>query len=299
MRSIWKGVLSFGLVTVPVRLYTATESKDVHLRYLHGACAAPVQYRKVCSACGQEVQPQDLTLGYETAPDAFIVLDQEELGALPAGPDHTVEIEHFVPLHSVDPMFLAKAYYLEPQPGGQKAYQLLHRAMAEEDRAAVVRLSLRRRERWAIVRAGEAGVLHLETLLDADEVRPPNQLQVGDAVQLRPGELELARDLVRALASSFKPEENPDRYREALTALIERKVAGGEAVAYRRQEESAKVIDLMEALRASLASAGGEPDEPPSQTVRTKGRGRRVQSDSPAPPPPPRSHAGTRGRSGV
>jgi DNA end-binding protein Ku len=255
-------------------------------------------YRKVCSACGEEARPDTIALGYEAGPDTFVVLSEEELGSLPGGPDHSVEIERFVPRHSVDPLFLAKAYYLEPAPGGHKAYQLLRRAMDEEGRAAVVRIALRQRERWALVRAGEAGVMHLETLLDADEVRSAGAIEVGEEAALRPGELELARDLVRTLAAEFHPEDSPDRYREALTALIERKVAGGEARTA-PQAESAKVIDLMQALRQSLEAAGpgaggasaGAAAEP------TEGRGRRGRREPIA--PPPRTHAGARGGAGV
>ena len=262
-------------------------------------CKAPIQYRKVCTLCGQEVSADTIALGYEAGPDTFVVLAEEELNALPSGPDHTVEIERFVPVGSVDPLFLAKAYYLEPAPGGHKAYQLLRRAMGEEGRAAVVRIALRQRERWALVRPGRAGVLHLETLLDADEVRPADQVQVGEEPALRAGELELARDLVRALASEFHPEDSPDRYREALTTLIERKVAAGEARTAPR-EESRKVIDLMQALRQSLAAAGegGPVDAPAEGASAGKGRGRRARADA-AVPPPPRTHAGTRGGAGV
>jgi len=298
LRSLWKGVLSFGLVTVPVRLYAATESKDVRMRYLHATCAAPVQYRKVCSACGQEVSPDEMGLGVEAAPDTFVLLREEELDALPRGPEHVVEIERFVPIDSVEPLFFAKTYYLEPAPGGAKAYQLLHQAMADEGRSAVVRIMLRRRERWALVRAGTSGVLHLETLLDADEVRPAGEIQVGEAAALRPGELDLARDLVRALAAPFRPEDNPDRYREALTALVGNKMAAGETARAPHREESAKVIDLMEALRASLASAQPDAREPAAVGPGGEGRGRRAASD-PAPPPPPRSYARPRGGGAV
>ena len=256
-----------------------------------------IQYRKVCSACGEEVQPESIVLGYEAGPDTFVVLNDEELNALPTGPDRTVEIERFVPLHSVDPLFLAKAYYLEPAPGGHKAYQLLRRAMDEEGRAAVVRIALRQRERWALVRAGDAGVMHLETLLDADEVRAAAQIQVGEEAALRPGELELARDLVRALAADFRPEDSPDRYREALTKLIEDKMAGGEVRSAPR-EETGRVIDLMQALRQSLAATGTDGAGPPAASedaaTSAKGRGRRARTEPPV-PPPPRSHAGTRG----
>lgn len=261
--------------------------------------SCPVTYRKVCSLCGEEVTPDAIALGYEAGSETFVLLKEEELNALPTGPDHTVEIERFVPLHSVDPLFLAKAYYLEPAPGGHKAYQLLRRAMDEEERAAVVRIALRQRERWAIVRAGEGGVMHLETLLDADEVRSAAQVQVGEEVALRAGELELARDLVRALAAEFHPEDSPDRYREALTALIERKMAGGEARTAPRAE-SRKVIDLMQALRQSLVATGdgGPSDRAPEGPSAKEGRGRRARSESTV-PPPPRTHAGTRGGAGL
>lgn len=303
MRSLWKGALSFGLVTIPVRLYAATENRDVHLRYLHQACSAPVQYRKVCSACQSEVEADQIVLGYETSPGTFAIVRDEELEHLPTGPDHTVEIEQFVPLRSIDPIFLARAYYLEPQPGGHKAYQLLHRAMADEDRVAVVRISLRRRERWAAVRPGEAGVLHLETLLDADEVRSPKELSLGEPQELRPGELDLAQTLVRTLSAEFHPEENPDRYRAALEALIARKVQAQETVvAAHAEKERARVIDLMDALRASLESAstaGSRPD-PGAVDVELKPRTRKGGSPRGAkprtPPPPPRTHAGTGGR---
>lgn len=306
MRSLWKGVLSFGLVTIPVRLFAATENRDVHLRYLHQPCSAPVQYRKVCSACGQEVDSDKIVLGYEASPGTFVTVRDEELEHLPSGPDHTVEIERFVPAHSIDPIFLAKAYYLEPQPGGHKAYQLLHQAMRSEKRAAVVRISLRRRERWAAVRPGQGGILHLETLLDADEVRPSKDLSIGEIQELRPGELELAKTLIEALAAEFHPEENPDRYRAALEALIAQKVEAHETTTSApAQAERARVIDLMEALRASVQAAGADqagltrnaPD--PDLKPRTRKGGSSRGAKPRTPPPPPRTHAGTGGRGSI
>lgn len=284
MRSLWKGVLSFGLVAIPVRLYAATESRDVRLHYLHAPCAAPVSYRKVCTACGAEVRPEDLALGYQAGPERFVVLEEEDLARLPIGPENAVEIERFVPTGAVDPVFLAKAYYLEPQPGGHKAYRLLHRALVAEGRVAVVRIALRRRERWAVVRAGGEGVLHLETLLDADEVRPAAGVEVGGEVALRAGEVDLARRLVQSLAAEFDPLDNPDRYRQALTALIERKVAAGETRAASAGPESREVIDLMEALRASLGEDAAEDGPAPAATAASEGRRSRGRTGGPVPP---------------
>ena len=307
MHSLWKGALSFGLVTIPVRLYAATENRDVHLKYLHQPCSAPVKYRKVCSACGQEADSDHIALGYEASPGTFVILREEELENLPSGPDHTVEIERFVPLDRIDPVFLARAYYLEPQPGGHKAYQLLHQAMSAEGRAAIVRISLRRRERWAVVRSGQAGVLHLETLLDADEVRPPTNVSVGEREPLRPGELELAQTLVETLSADFRPEENPDRYRAALEALIAKKVEARETETPASvQVEHARVIDLMDALRASLQAAAngnhpaaqtqGQGDEALKPRTRKGGSHRGAKSRT---PPPARPHAGAGGRGSI
>jgi DNA end-binding protein Ku len=302
VRSLWKGVLSFGLVSIPVRLYAATEQRDVHLRYLHQPCAAPIQYRKVCTACGQEVPPEQIVLGYEASPGTFVLLREEELAALPSGPDHSVEIERFVPQDHIDPIFLDRAYYLEPQPGGHKAYQLLYRAMAAENRVAVVRIALRRRERWAAVRPGSSGVLHLETLLDADEVRPAREIAVGEPAELRPGELDLAQTLVRTLSAEFHPEDNPDRYRAALESLIAQKLEAREtATPQVAQAERARVIDLMEALRASIQEAGAErsailsqTDGPTPSRQRKGGTARAAKSRTP--PPPARTHAGAGSR---
>jgi DNA end-binding protein Ku len=283
VRSLWKGVLSFGLVSIPVRLYAATESRDVHLRYLHLPCAAPVRYRKVCTACGREVEEEELGMGYEAQPGVFVPIAREELKALDPGPDHAIEMERFVPVGSVDPVFLAKAYYLEPQPGAQRAYQLLHRALSEEERAAVVRLSLRQRSRWALVRPGDAGVLHLDTLLDADEVRPATAIQVGPPAQVRDAEVDLARHLVRTLAAEFRPQDNPDRYRKALEELIARK-AQTQALRPAAAPEAARVVDLMEALRASLRAVGEEGKDTASARRAGKGKGRAAREVAASPP---------------
>jgi DNA end-binding protein Ku len=283
VRSLWKGVLTFGLVVIPVKLYPATESRDVRMRYLHAADHGPIQYRKVCAQCGQTVPPEEVVLGVETQPGVFVTFREEELAELPSGPAHTVEIERFVPDASVDALFFQKAYYLEPEAAGQKAYALLHRAMQEEGRSAMVRITLRRRERWALVRAREGPVLVLETLLDADEVRPASQLRLPEEVEVKPVEERLARDLIQSLATDFRPEEHPDRYREALEEWVRQKAAEHPATLPTAAE--GKVVDLMEALRASLSDRQRPPSpEPaPPEEVRTGHAPRRRRS---------RAHAG-------
>lgn len=288
MRSLWRGAISFGLVAVPVRLFAATESRDVKFRLLHTPCLAPVQYRKACTACGREVAPEQLTYGVEAAPGEFVAVSEEELAQLPRGPEKSVEIEHFVPDGSVDAVFLAKAYYLEPEVAGRKAYALLHRVMRTQGRAAVARITLRKRERWALVRAGTEGALVLETLLDADEVRSPTELTLPEDGAVRPAEEALATQLVEALATNFTPEDNPDRYREALDALIAEKLSNP-----RREPSpaaaSAKVVDLMEALRASLE------ERKAASTTKPEEEGDRGDAQRPT----ASAHAGARGGSAV
>ena len=380
MRSLWKGVISFGLVNIPVRMYRAVEERGVHFRQLHARCGTPIRYRRWCPRCDVEVAPQDIARGYEYAPDRFVLITDEELAGLPLPTARAVEILDFVHLHEIDPIYFERTYYLEPAEGGEKAYRLLRRAMDLRGCVAVAKVALRHKETLACLRTYRARVLALATMAYPDEIRPIEALPafatlagpeeravpagggpgaaagngtaprepagppgghgipaataagpgryatpwpaggttapdgartgvsgspagdgappgrpgappgngVASAAAAAPGgergawgpaarphgdgvggggdgagrepatpagaavdrELELALHLIDRLTTAFDPRRYRDRYREALLAVVERKLAGREEVVV--QPEPAPVIDLMEALRASL-----------------------------------------------
>ncbi len=257
MRSFWKGAITFGLVTIPIRLYVATESKDPTLHYLHAADNAPVRYQKVCSLCGSALDRSDIVLGYEFSPGRYVPVPEEELKELQTGDRHAAEILAFVPGDSLDPIFFAKAYYAEPLDGADKPYALLRQAMAKSGRVALARLTLRTRPVLGLIRLHETGALLLETLFDPDEVRDASELTIPEAAQVGEKELSLAMTLVDALAGPFEPAQVPDTYRHALEDLLARKAE----VALATQPEevpTGKVVDLMAALEASIARAREE-----------------------------------------
>lgn len=224
VRSMWQGTIAFGLVSIPVKLYTASEDKDPHLRYLHKACLAPVRYRKVCSQCDVEVSDAELGLGYEHSPGHYVLVEREELQEI-AGPDlkRRIEILQFPGISELDPVYFLKPYFVEPQPGGHRAYQLLRQALQEAGRAALCRLQLRQRPRLAVLRDYAEQSLVLETMHAPDEVRNVQELDLGGAVEPSEAEVRLASALVDTLKGPFEPAVHRDSYREALTGLLERK----------------------------------------------------------------------------
>jgi DNA end-binding protein Ku len=257
MRSFWKGAISFGLVNIPVRLYTATESRDPQLHYLHAPCMAPVQYRKVCSACGVEVPKDELILGAETD-RGYVPLTRQEVAELDVGERQTVAILQFLRPDELDPIYLQRHYYLEPTGGGGKAYALLRAAMEEEGAVGLCRLRLRAKPTLALLRPYEGRVLALDTLFDPDEVRRVDTLETP-RLEASDKERELARSLIRTLTAPFVPEEHEDAYRQALERLIAAKAP----VAAPAAPETAPV-DLLEVLRASLAEVSGEGSRVPA-----------------------------------
>lgn len=265
MHSLWKGAVSFGLVHVPVRLYTATESKDLKFRFLHRECHTPVRYEKVCPTCGREVAPEEIVRGYEYEPGRFVLIEDEDLARLPAAEGRSIDILDFVDLGEVDPIYFEKAYYLEPQPGGEKPYALLRQAMQETGKVAVARVALRARYSLALIRARQ-DILVLESLFYPDEVRSTEGLAgIGAPVNLHPNEIKMANTLISNLASPFEPGKYDDEYRQELLKLVEQKVAGQEVAAAPTAAAAAptgQVIDLMEALRASIAAAKAKTPEP-------------------------------------
>ncbi len=252
-QSVWKGSISFGLVSIPVRLFSATEEKDISFRQVHREDGGRIRYKRVCSVDGEEVAYADIAKGYELPDGEMVVLDDDDFANLPISSSRSVEVLSFVPAEQIDAVQMSKPYYCDPT-GDVKPYILLRDALEKADRVAVVKVALRQRERLAMLRARE-GVLVLQTLLWPDEVREP-KLGLDDDVKIREQELAMAESYITALSGDFEPEEFTDGYRGALEEVIDAKVAGREVVAPAAEPESSgQVVDLMDALRRSVAEA--------------------------------------------
>jgi DNA end-binding protein Ku len=271
VRSIWKGAVSFGLVTIPVKLYSATEERDVSFHQVHRADGGRIRYKRVCQVCNEEVQYADIAKGWETAAGEVVVLTDEDFADLPLSSSRAVEVLQFVPLEQVDPIYFAKSYYLEPDKAGIKPYVLLRDALERSGKVAVVKVALRQRESLATLRVRD-GVFVLETMLWPDEVRTPDFAFLDEDVDVRPQELSMAESLIETLAGEFEPEQYTDRYREALQDLISAKVEGREVVQPEVAEQPSTVVDLMSALRASVeqarASRAGESTAKPKKAAK-------------------------------
>lgn len=270
MRSLWKGNIAFGLITIPIRLYKATESKDLPFHQYHKEDMGPVRYKKVCEICQKELHQEDIVMGYEITPGQVILLEESDLASISGMDPHTIEILGFVLLSDVDPVYFKAAYYIEPQEGSQKPYALLRAAMVESRLAGLCRLMFRRKDVLALIRPRSQAGLFLETLHDADEIRVPEGLRLDSAVQLTEKEMELARVLVSSLLEKFEPEKQADQYREKLHKLIAHKKLELPVTAV--SPERGGVIDLMDALRASIAEveASHEPVKTDARKKRSK-----------------------------
>lgn len=254
-QSIWKGAISFGLVSIPVRLYSATDEKDISFRQVHRDDGGRIRYKRVCSVDGEEVPYGDIAKGYELPDGEMIVLDDEDFANLPITSSRAVEVLSFVPAEQVDAVQLGKAYFCDPTGGDVKPYVLLRDSLEKADKIAIVKVALRQRERLAMLRARD-GVLVLQTLLWPDEVREVRFDFLDQEVTVRPQELAMAESYISALSADFDPSEYSDHYREALESVIEAKAAGRELTAPVEQAAaSGQVVDLMEALRRSVAEA--------------------------------------------
>ncbi len=252
MRAIWKGAVSFGLIYVPVKLYAATEQKDIKFNYLHEKCKTPVQYRRFCPNCQTEVPMEEIVRGYEYEKGKYVILDKEDFGQeAPAGAGKNVEILDFVDLAEIDPVYYEKAYYLAPGDGGAKVYELLRRAMEETNKVAVARVVIRSRESLAALRVS-GGTLVMSTMHYPDEIRQAGVLpEMNYQVSLHDNEVKMAVNLINNLSAEFRPEKYTDTYRQKLMEVIQSKITG-EAVEVPARPETGKVVDLMEALKASI-----------------------------------------------
>lgn len=267
MRPIWKGHLTFGLVTIPIKLYTATDAKDIRFRLLHKSCMTPIQNKRYCPYHEEIVEWNDVVRGFEYAKGKFVPLTDEELENVPLDTAGTVSVSAFVDLAEIDPIYYERSYYLAPDEGGQKAFRLLHDTLEESSRIAVGKVVIREKEHLVSVRPLN-GAMVMATLFYADEVRSTEDIpELPAQAKIHPNEKKMALQLVEGMASSFDPAQFQDEYREALQKVINAKVEGEPIAAPEAKE--AKVVDLMEALRRSLQATRKEAE--PSR------RGRRAR----------------------
>ncbi|XVQ84787.1 Ku protein [Microbispora siamensis] len=274
MRSIWKGAISFGLVTIPVKLYSATEQKDVTFHQVHREDGGRIKYKRVCSVDGEEVPYSDIAKGYELATGEMVVLTDEDFADLPLTTSRRIDVLQFTPADQIDPIYFAKSYYLEPDGQGAKPYVLLRDALERSGQVAVVKVALRQRESLAALRVRD-GVFVLETMLWPDEIREADFGFLEEDVDVRPQELKMAESLIETMVADFDPAEYKDAYREALQEVIEAKVAGKEVVAPEAPAEAGPAVDLMAALRASVEAAkrerqGATAAKSPSRAAKAK-----------------------------
>ena len=254
-RPIWTGAISFGLVNVPVKLFTAVDRKTVRFNQLNAKTGVRIAQKRVDPSTGEEVPYEDIVKGYEIGPDRYVLIEPGDLEAIEPKKTRMVEIEDFVDLAEIDPIYYDHPYYLVPDKGAEKAYKLLLEAMRETDKVALGRVVIRSKEYLVAVRP-KGDLLAMETMLFADEVVPPERLDDALPGEVEAGarELKMAKQLVESLSGPFEPEKYSDEYREAVLRLIEQK-AEGKAIAVQPEEEPQAVPDLMAALEASIAAA--------------------------------------------
>lgn len=249
-RSIWKGAITFGLITIPVGLYTAVEEKDFRFNQLHGKDNGRIKYKRVCSVCDEEVSFDEIVKGYEFEKGNYVVFTEEEMDAIPADSIKAIDVVSFVPLEEIDPVYFQKPYYVAPEPSGVKAYKLLEKAMHDSGRIGIAKVTLREKERLATLRVRD-GIFILETMNWPDEIRVPEFPELDKNVEIRPQELAMAKSLIENLSDNFQPDEFHDTYRERLEAAVEAKIEG-QQVAIEPTKEPTQILDLMEALKASV-----------------------------------------------
>jgi len=299
MRAIWKGAVSFGLVSIAVKLYSATEEKNIRFNQVHREDGGRIKYQRVCSIDGEEVPYDDIAKGYDLGGGQMVILTDDDFADLPLSSSRAIDVLEFVPAEQVDPILFAKAYYLEPEGAATKPYVLLRDALVESERVAIVKVALRQREQLATLRVRD-GVMVLNTMLWPDEIRPAEFTFLEDDVKVRPAELSMASSLIDSMTGDFDPDEFTDDYREALQRVIDAKVSGQEITEPEPEHvKPTAAIDLMAALKASVdrakaargergsvkpseptpitaaksakkAAASASPDEAPAKSTRAK-----------------------------
>lgn len=282
MRSIWKGSVAFGLVNVPVKVYSATEDHDLKFHQVHAQDNGRIKYQRMCDECGEAVEYRDIAKAYEADSGQTVVITDEDIATLPEERSHEIDVLEFVPATEIDPLMYDRSYFLEPDGKSTKSYVLLAKALAATDRVAIVHFALRNKTRLAalrIKRFGKRDVMVVHTLLWPDEIRDPAFPSLGEDVEVRAPELKMAGQVVESMAGDFNPDQYTDTYQEQLQILVESKLSGGQAFATAeapaRIDDSDDVSDLLAKLEASVRrrreqSAGATPAQPAKKSPAKK-----------------------------
>jgi DNA end-binding protein Ku len=266
--SIGSGTISFGLVSIPVKMFSAASSAGVSFNMLHAKCGSRIRQQTFCPVCNVVVDRAELVKGYEFVKDQYVRVSDDELKALEGEASKLIDIAEFVPLDKVDPIYFEKTYYLGPDKGGEKAYRLLSDAMTASERVALAKFVMRGKESLVLIRAAQGGLM-LHTMYFADEVRSFAEIDKGASAKIKDGEMALAQQLIDGLSNAeFEPERYADEYRQRVLELVDSKVEGKEIIAAGPPVQRAQVIDLMEALKESLAKHAPTEKKPPAKVAR-------------------------------
>jgi DNA end-binding protein Ku len=273
MHTVWKGAISFGLVHVPVKMFSATEDKDISLRMIHKVCNTPLSYIRKCNSCETEVEWADIVKGFEYEAGRFVIFDKEELEKLSGEVNKEIKILDFVNLTDIDPVYFQKTYYLAPAETGANAYNLLLESMRQTGKIGIAKVSIRSKSSMAAIRVID-NCIAMETIFYPDEIRPISQVpNLPDKMNVNEKELTMAKMLIEQLSTPFEPEKYTDDYRTAMLDAIQQKVSG-EEVHFAPEQQKTNVIDLMSALQASLdsmnAAKPAEEGKPKSKSKRSK-----------------------------
>jgi DNA end-binding protein Ku len=279
-RAMWKGAISFGLVTIPVSVYPATEEKTLRFNQLHDEDGGRIRYKRVCEKDGEEVSFEHIVKGYEVEKDRYVVLTDEDFDAVPVASSRAIDIVQFVEFDEIDPVMFKKSYYLVPEETGAKAYSLLREAMKEDDRVGIAKVSFRDKEHIAALRFKDDAFV-LETMFWPDEIREADFGGVDVDQDVRDNELTMARQLIDSLTSEWNPDEFSDAYRDALLQIVEAKLNGQE-IEVVEPEPAATVVDLMEALKASVAAAKKDAEPAPKKAAAKKTSAKKPAAKKPA-----------------
>ena len=269
MRSIWKGSIAFGLVNVPVKVYSATEDHDIKFHQVHAKDNGRIRYKRVCEVCGEVVEYGDLARAFESDDGQMVIITDDDIATLPEERSREIEVLEFVPASEVDPMLYDRSYFLEPDSKSSKSYVLLAKTLAEADRMAIVHFTLRNKTRLAALRVkdfGKRDVMVIHTLLWPDEIRDPDFPVLDKKVEIKPAELKMAGQVVESMVEDFNPDRYHDDYQEQLRELVEAKLEGGEAFTVEEKpkelDETEDVSDLLAKLEASVKARSGDGKAP-------------------------------------